>query len=97
LQEIFNNSNVGVKIDLVYSGANFSFQSITVQEKTRHFSEKIKGMNDIEGKVNKINDSDTDAMKRKFRSCSSKYNRLKVMREISCLLEVEVLADSKDL
>jgi hypothetical protein len=62
-------------------------------------------MNDTKGKVKKISGSESDAMKRKSWSCFSKYNGFKVVREISRLLEVEVLnsvafsplADSKDL
>jgi hypothetical protein len=54
-------------------------------------------MNDTKGKVNNINNSKSDAVNRKPHSCFSKYNGFKVMREISCLLEAEVLAYSKDL
>jgi hypothetical protein len=60
-------------------------------------SETIKEINDIEDKLNKINNSKADAVKQKFRSCIRKNKGFKVMCDISCVLEGGVQVAFEDL
>jgi hypothetical protein len=54
-------------------------------------------INDIRDKLNEMNGSKTDAVKQKFRSFFSNNKGIKVMCEISCVLEGEDLVDFEDL
>jgi hypothetical protein len=54
-------------------------------------------LNDTDDEMNKINGSKAYAMKQKFYSCLSNNKEFKVMCNISCVLEGEVMVDSEDL
>jgi hypothetical protein len=89
-----------LKTDLVYIYAYFSFlsQSITKVEKTTHFlSETRNEINDMQDNVNKINGSEADVVKQKFRSWFCKNKGFKIMRYISHVLGGEYLVDSGDM
>jgi predicted transcriptional regulator len=60
-------------------------------------SEKIKEVNDIQDKLNKINGPEAEQVRQIFRSCLSKNKGFKGMCKISCILEGEDLVDPEGL
>jgi uncharacterized protein (UPF0335 family) len=82
----------------IHTNSSFLFQFITKVEKTVNvLSDIMKGMKDIQGKLNKINGSEVKAVKQKLRPRFSKNKGFKVMCEILCASEEEDIVDSEDL